>query len=163
MDQSAIKWDGLAYGRCPALSLTVPASTCVALAGGGSLSCSLSLHAQFRRQSRITTHLGISWATRNPSGAAFKFRKWRLHLSATFKGLFELGHLCCTEWPINAADERCHWIETQHICLRQCWTEKRSKIRMRIGSVFQALSRKMKRAMLRSPFFCWTDKLMFAN
>lgn len=40
------------------------------------------------------------WPQKAPSGAAFKYDKWRLHSSATFEGVFALGQPCGTECDI---------------------------------------------------------------
>lgn len=76
------------------------------------LSLPLALHPLFRK-SWATIYFGISWATKDPSGAVFKFGKGRMHPS---EGLFKLGRaLSYRMWHnqlTNAASGGCSlWIE----------------------------------------------------
>lgn len=93
-EPSAIKWDGLGYGRCPAVSITIA----VSLASGGSFSCPLSLRAVFQRKCRAAIHFGIRWAMKDASGAAFELRKSRLLSPATLERIFKLGQPCRAEF-----------------------------------------------------------------
>lgn len=67
-EPSAVKWDGLAYGRRPAASFTVPASTDGSSAGGGSSS---------GEKAGPQCILGIHWTARWEVKAAFVGRIWR--------------------------------------------------------------------------------------